>query len=489
MSEYWRNFTEREWRMLIDNEWVTAQSRDTFTTVNPATEDHLAQVPLAGPADVDAAVQAAQKAFRPWSGRSPRERAERVHELAMRLLSKQDEFGLVEALDCGNPVTAMIGDVRLAATWMEYFVGIADRLAGETMPFGDQSLHYTQRQPFGVVARIIPFNHPLLFAAGKMAAPLIAGNTLVIKPAEQTPLSALLLAEVVREVMPPGVVNIVTGDGPITGDALVTHPGVPRIAFIGSVETGQTILGRAAGSGIKHVTLELGGKNPMIVFPDADLARAIPAAVAGMNFGWCQGQSCGSTSRLLLHESIADGFVADLLDEVRKIRIGLPWRPEVEMGPLVDRNQYDKVMGYVQSGRECANLLMGGGRPDVAGLERGYYVAPTVIAGVTAEMPIAREEIFGPVLSVMTWKDYDEVIAIANAVQYGLTAAVWTRDLNTAHRAATDLEAGYVWVNGTSRHFLGMPYGGFKASGIGREECPEELLSYTQVKSVNVLFS
>ena len=344
----------------------------------------------------------------------------------------------------------------------------------------------TLRQPYGVVGRIIPFNHPLGFAASRIAPALVTGNTIVIKPSEQSPLSASLLGELCAEHLPPGTVNIVTG-GRETGEALVRHPRVKRIAFIGSAATGMAIQRAAAEVAVKHVTLELGGKNPLIVWPDADLDKAVAAAVSGMNFGW-QGQSCGSTSRLMLHEDIHDVFVERLLERVRRMRVGHPLSEGVTMGPINSRAQYEKVLSYIDLGRaEGASLVHGGKRPEGDGFERGFWVEPTVFTGVTMAMRLAREEIFGPVLAILKWGDEDDVIAQANAVDLGLTASIWTRDLNRALHAARNLQAGYIWVNGVGTHFRGVPYGGFKNSGVGREEGLDEMLSYTEVKAVNIL--
>ena len=350
----------------------------------------------------------------------------------------------------------------------------------------------TRREPYGVVGRIIPYNHPILFAAGKLGAPLVTGNTLILKAPDQAPLSALLMAELAQEIFPPGVVNILTGTGALTGDALVRHPQVKRIGLIGSVETGQRVQRAAAESAIKHVSLELGGKNPMIVCADADLKAVVEGAAFGMNCHWCQGQSCGSTTRLFLHDSVHDEVLERLVTRLRSIRIGHPLDPGTEMGCLVSQAQYDKVTSYIQKGHEDgARLVTGGGKP--AGeafqdktLQDGFFVEPTVFADVDMSMRIAREEIFGPVLSVLRWNDLDDVVAQANDVPYGLTGAVWTKDLQTALSVADRLDTGYVWVNGSGSHFLGAPFSGHKNSGTDSEEGIEELLSYTQSKTVNI---
>jgi betaine-aldehyde dehydrogenase len=377
-------------------------------------------------------------------------------------------------------------DVEMAATQLDYFAGLGAELKGETIPAGSQTFSFTLREPFGVVGRIIPFNHPIMFAASRVAAPLVAGNTMILKPAEQTPLSALEMAHDAMEIFPPGVLNILSGDGPGAGAALVRHPAVRRIAFTGSAEVGREIM-RAASDGLKTISLELGGKNPMIVFPDADLDRAVASAVSGMNYTWCQGQSCGSTSRLFLHTEIHDAFLANLVEKVKRVHIGLPTDDATEMGCLVSRQQFDKVMSYIELGKkEGARLLTGGGRPANPSLQAGLFIEPTIFDGVDYRTRLAQEEIFGPVQCVIPWRDPEELIRMVNGIQYGLTASIWTRDFPTAYRIASQIEAGYLWINDSSKHFLGVPFGGYKQSGLGREECLSDLLSYTQVKSVNV---
>jgi betaine-aldehyde dehydrogenase len=478
--------TDVTYRLLIGGEFREATSGQTFETFNPATGEKLADVPLAGREDVDAAVQAAKRAFPEWCERSPMERGRFLHRLAARLRERAQEYAMLDALDGGNPVKSMLFDVEMAAQTLEYFAGLAPEVKGETIPTTAGMLNLTRREPYGVVGRIIPFNHPILFAASRIAAPLAAGNTVVLKPAEQTPLSALEFAKDVAEIFPPGVVNIVTGDGPTTGAALVEHPEVRRIAFTGSVETGRIIM-RAAAEQLKVLSLELGGKNPIIIFPDAEIEAATEAIVTGMNFMWCQGQSCGSTSRLFVHESLYEPVVERVIERVRKIRIGLPTEDDAEMGCLVSEEQYQKVMGYIELGKSAGfRVLWGGGKPEGEKFQRGYFVAPTIFGDVDARSRLAQEEIFGPVLSVIRWNRYEEMIEAVNSVQYGLTASIWTRNFSQAERAARDVQAGYVWINDSSRHYIGVPFGGYKQSGIGREESLDELLGYTQLKAVNI---
>jgi betaine-aldehyde dehydrogenase len=339
------------------------------------------------------------------------------------------------------------------------------------------------RQPYGVVAKINPFNHPFRFCAEKVGAPLVAGNSVVVKQPEQAPLSGLRFGELCEGLFPDGTVNVITGDG-AAGSALVRHPRVMRIGFIGSVETGR-IIAREAAEGLKRVSLELGGKNPVIIFPDADAETASSLILKGMNLNR-QGQSCSSTSRVYLHEGAHDKVVERLVAAVKGMRVGLPWQKGVEVGAIVSQEQFTRVNHYIDAGREAgATLLAGGDRPAAKELKDGYFINPTVFDGVTADMRIAREEIFGPVMSVIAWHDYERMIAEANGLMYGLTAAIVTNDMKLAMETASRLEVGYVWINSAGR-YLGAPYGGWKQSGIGQEENLDELLSYTQIKNVNV---
>ena len=389
----------------------------------------------------------------------------------------------MDAVDSGNAYSGMLGDMTWTSDTFRYFAGLVLEIKGETLSREPGHLNMTLRQPYGVVAKINPFNHPFRFCAEKAAAPLAAGNTVVIKGPEQAPLSSLKLGELCEEIFPPGVVNIVTGDGK-TGSAMVRHKDVPRIGFVGSADTGR-IIAREAADGLKQVTLELGGKNPIVIFPDADPKKAAAQAVKSMNMNR-QGQSCSSTSRVLVHESLHDAVVKELVKAASSIPIGFPWLEGAEMGPIVSQQQYERVMRYIGYGSEDgAKLLTGGGAPDNDDLKKGFFVEPTVFDGVTPDMRIGKDEIFGPVMSVMTWSEFDEMVEIANGVMYGLTASIVTSDFATAMRAAEQIDAGYVWINSSGR-YLGAPYGGWKQSGLGKEETFEELLSYTRVKNVNM---
>ena len=469
--------------LFIGGEWVSAHSGRTITSINPANGELLGAVPLADEHDVERAVAAAKAAFPAWAALPVTRRAEYLRRLAAAVERNADHLALMDAVDSGNAISGMRGDMTWTADALRYFAGLVTEMKGETMSREQGHLNLTLRQPYGVVARINPFNHPFRFCAEKAASALAAGNTVVIKGPEQAPLSSLKLGELCAEIFPPGVVNIVTGDGE-TGSAMVRHRDVARVGFVGSVETGR-IIAREAAESLKEVTLELGGKNPIVIFPDADPAKAAAQAVAAMNMNR-QGQSCSSTSRVLVHRSLHERVSAELVKVAAAIPIGLPWLEDAEMGPIVSRPQYERVLGYVASGRdEGAELLTGGGPPPAPELAAGFFIEPTVFDRVRPEMRIGSEEIFGPVMSIMSWSDFDEMIEVANGVMYGLTASLVTNDFGAAMRAAERLQAGYVWINSSGR-YLGAPYGGWKQSGIGKEESFEELLSYTRVKNINM---
>ena len=471
-------------RMLIGGRLCGASSGVTLAAVNPATEDVVGAVPDATAQDVDDVVAAASAAAPGWRDTPWASRAAVLRDLAALLDEHRHELALLDAIDCGLPVTSMLADVRSAADEVRYFAGLAGETKGRTFPSGPNAMTLTEFVPYPVVGRIVPFNHPLKFAIGKAAAPLAAGCSVVVKPGEHSSLSALRMAELAQDVFPPGVFNIITGLGSVSGAALAAHPGVPRVAFTGSVPTGRRIMELGAAH-VKHVSLELGGKNPFIVFPDADPAAAATGAVAAMDFARSMGQSCGSTSRALVHEDVHDEFVEALVAGVAALRIGDPMDPTTDMGPLAFRSHYDKVTALVAAGvEEGATLRHGGRRP--VGFERGFYIEPTVFTDVHQGMRIAREEIFGPVISVMRWTDEDEMIDIANATEFGLTGNIWTNDITRALRTARRVQSGYISINGTGKRPTGAPFGGFKLSGIGKESSLDELLSYGREQSMTV---
>lgn len=474
-------------RMLIGGKLVHASDSAFDESINPATEEVIGRVPRATVADVDAAVTAADAAWPDWAELTPTARGRVLRDFGQALRARAEEILRVEVADTGNTITPMRGDVGVAVDSLDYYAGLIHELKGETIPATHENLHMTVREPYGVVVRIAPFNHPLMFAVARTAAALAAGNAVVVKPPETSPLSAMILAEIARDSLPPGVFNVVTGDGRTAGDALVRHPLVKRIAFIGSPATGRAIQRAAADVAVKYVTLELGGKNPLIAFPDTDPEAIADAAIRGMNFSW-QGQSCGSTSRLLLHEDIHDRVLPLVVDKVKAIRLGDPQDPVTGMGPVNSRMQYEKVLAFFEAAKkDGARLMTGGRRPEGPGFERGFWVEPTVYAGVEPGMHLWQEEVFGPILSVGKWKTFDEAVELANSTEYGLTGAVWSNDINNALRMVRRIRAGHTWVNGCSAHYLGVPFGGMKNSGVGREEGIEEMLSYTETKTINIV--
>jgi betaine-aldehyde dehydrogenase len=459
--------------------------RETAVT-SPSTGESLGTAADASAEDVDRAVAAARKGFALWRDTAPQERARAIRRAAAILREHAESLAYIEAVDTGNPFSAMLYDVGISADYMELFAGLVTEIKGSTIPVGPASLHYTAREPLGVVARIGAFNHPLLFVAGKCGAPLAAGNAVIIKPSDTTPLTSLRMAELWHGVFPPGVFNVVTG-GRDAGAALATHRGVAKVGFIGSVNAGRAVMSAASGT-LKALTLELGGKNALIACDDASPAEVADGVVRGMNFRYVTGQSCNSTSRVYLHDAIYDAALRGIVDRVRRIKVGLPAERDTEMGCLSSQAQYEKTLAYIRLGIEGgARLVYGGKRPPDPKLAKGFFVEPTVFADVTDDMRIAREEIFGPVASVLRWSDEDDVVARVNALDVGLTCSIWTRNLSRAHRLAARVEAGYVWINGASQHWVGVPFGGYKQSGVGREESIEELLACTQLKTINVM--
>lgn len=459
--------------------------REHYTdTINPGTGDVLAAVADGTPEDVEAAIAAAQVGFETWRRVAPLERARLLRRVAAILREHAGELAMIDAADCGNPVKEMVGDAMIAAAQMEFFAGFVTEMKGASIPMGPDAVNFSVREPLGVVGRIIPFNHPFMFCAGKSAAPLAAGNTVIVKPPDQAPLSSLRLAELLDGVLPTGVFNVVPG-GKDVGHALASHPGVAKVALIGSVPTGRAVM-RAAAETVKPVMLELGGKNALIAYPDADPDEVAAAAIAGMNFTWC-GQSCGSTSRAFIHRAIHGSVLEHVKARIGHFKPGIPTDPTTTMGAIVSRAQYDRVLAHINAARaEGAEVLHGGKRPDDPRLAKGFYIEPTVFTGITPRMRIAREEIFGPVLAILEWSDEQDMLAEVNAVEYGLTCSIWTNDISTAHRTAMAVQVGFVWINEVGKHFLGAPFGGVKQSGIGREECFEEMLQFTSEKNIHI---
>jgi acyl-CoA reductase-like NAD-dependent aldehyde dehydrogenase len=455
--------------------------------INPADQTVIGRVPRGTAEDVDRAVRAAQSAQPSWAQLSVADRAGYVRSLADAMAARADELLVLEVADSGNSITGMNGDISACLDRLRYFAGLGYELQGSTIPGNSDRLSITTREPYGVVGRIAAFNHPLAMAINGLAAALMAGNAVVIKPSEQSSLSSTLLGEIASHVLPPGIVNIVTGDG-LVGSALVKHRNVKRLSFVGSERTGLAIQRGAAEVAVKAVSLELGGKNPFIVFPDAPLDKVAEAAVTGMNFIW-QGQSCSSTSRLFVHDAIYDEVVERVVKKAQAIRVGDPFSWTTEMGAIISAAQLEKVESYVASGiQEGARLLTGGRRPHGPAFEKGFWYEPTVFADVTQDMRIAKEEIFGPVLSILRWSDVDEVLEMANSVDLGLTGAIWTQNISVALSTARRLQTGFIWINGVASNPRAVPFGGYKNSGVGRERGLEELYSYTEEKAMQIFY-
>jgi acyl-CoA reductase-like NAD-dependent aldehyde dehydrogenase len=471
-------------QLLIGGEWRDATGGQTMPVINPATEDVIAEVAAASPADVEAAVAAARAALAgPWGQMPARERGRLLWKMAERLTERIDEIARLETLHNGKPIReSRQVEIPLSAEVLQYYAGWADKIYGETVPIKGDGLVYTRREPLGVVAAIVPWNFPLLLATWKVAPALATGNVVILKPASQTPLTALALGEIAVEVgLPPGVLNVITGSGGTVGQALVEHPGIDKVAFTGDTSTGKHIM-RSAAETLKHVTLELGGKSPNIVFADADLDAAVRGATVGIFYG--KGEVCAAGSRLLVERSIKDQFIEKVAARTKKMVAGDPLDPNTRLGAISSRSQLERVLRYVDVAKqEGASLVAGGSRTDI-GTGKGYFMQPTVFADVRPEMTIAREEIFGPVLAAIEFADVDEAIARANDSMYGLAAGVWTRDLKKAHYVAARLQAGLVWVNTYNAYDVGASFGGYKQSGFGRELGQHALDYYTQLKTV-----
>jgi aldehyde dehydrogenase (NAD+) len=473
----------RETRLFINNKWTDPVDGKSFDTYNPATGEVIAKVAAASAGDVDKAVKAARKALEqgPWATMDAADRGRLLFKLADLFEKNAEELAALESLNCGKTITDSRGDMQGVANTLRYYGGWADKIEGRTVPVRGNFLSYTLRQPVGVVGQIIPWNFPLLMLAWKWGPALACGNTVVMKPAEQTPLTALRAAELAREAgFPDGVVNIINGLGETTGHAMVVHPNIDKIAFTGHVDTAKIIQKQAADT-LKRTTFELGGKSPNVIFADADMDQAVDGAFHAIYFHG--GQCCTAGSRLFVEEKIRQEFVERLAEKSKERKLGDPLNEKTEQGPQVSQEQMDKILGYVNLGqKEGATLLTGGQRVG----KKGYFVEPTVFDNVKDNMAIAKDEIFGPVVSVLPFKSIDEVITRANNTTYGLAAAVWTRDIEKAHRYAKEVKAGTVWVNCYHVVDTTTPFGGFKMSGQGRENGESALEHYTELKTVTV---
>jgi aldehyde dehydrogenase (NAD+) len=467
-------------QLFIANEWTPARSGQTFEAINPSTEEILTQVARGGPEDIDDAVAAAREAFEgPWRRVKPEERGRLLYRVARELEARINEFAELETLDTGKPLAHAHGEISGCVRYLDYYAGAADKIHGETIPLGSDYLNYTVREPLGVTAHIVPWNMPLSMVCRSLAPALAAGNTAVIKPAEQTPLTALKFAEIFLDLyFPPGVYNVVPGFGEEAGKALAEHPGIGSITFTGSVETGRNIL-HSAAEHVKPVVLELGGKSPQIIFADTDLDLAASEVAKGIYSN--TGQYCDAGSRLLVDEGVREPLLEKIIQHSRQIELGEGMN-NPDTGPLVSAEHLERVLGYIDIGRqEGANMLIGGRAEE---FERGYFVSPTVFDEVESKMRIAQEEIFGPVLSVLPFSGDEEAARIANDSSYGLAAGIFTQNIDRAMRFASEVQAGYVMINEYFTGGMGSPFGGYKQSGIGREKGLVALDNYTQIKNV-----
>lgn len=473
-----------DWKLLVGGELRDAAGGATYENESPLIRSTFCSVPDAQVSDLDDAVVAAKAAYREWREVPVRERAAVVREVGRILREHRDELAVLDAIDTGNTVTSMLGDADTGIESMEYMADNALRLGGEVIPTTSTHFNYTRYEPYGVTARIVAFNHPTLYATMKIAAPLVAGNALIFKPSDSSPLTALWVGELIKDHLPKGLFSVIVSKGIETSRAIVRHPEIRRIGFIGSPGTGMAIQRDAAEVAVKNISLELGGKNAVVVYPDMDLDVAADIVIRGMNFAGWQSQSCGSTTRLFAHDDIADELVRKVADRVSTLKIGSPFDPETVMGSMATKAQFDKALAYIEIAKsEGAELVAGGEALDD---ENGYFVRPTVFDRVSATSRLATEEVFGPVLATIRWNDEEEMIDQVNSLRYGLTGSICSSDFWKAQRMVHRIESGHVWINDASTHFIGVPFGGYKDSGVGREESLDELLSYAQLKAVNV---
>lgn len=477
----------RQTQCFIGGKWIPSASGKTFETIHPATEEVVAQIAEGDKEDIDLAVDAARAQFDggEWSRMDARERGNLMYKLADILEENVDELAALETLDNGKPIRdSRAADIPLAIECIRYYAGWADKIQGDTIPVNGDFFCYTKREPVGVVGQIIPWNFPALMAAWKWGPALATGCTIVMKPAEQTPLSCLRMARLAQKAgIPDGVINVVPGFGPTAGASLVKHPGVDKIAFTGEFSTAQTIQ-REAASSMKRLTFELGGKSPNVIFADADLDAAVEGAHFALYFN--QGQCCCAGSRLFVESKVHDELIERLIEKNVERKLGDPFNHDTEQGPQVDQAQFDKILKYVEYGKEDGASCVSGGKQFG---DQGYFVEPTLFTGVTDDMRIARDEIFGPVLSVLKFDDVDEIARRANDTNFGLAAAVWTRDIGKAHRFADKVRAGTIWINCYDNFDTAAPFGGFKQSGLGREKGEAGLDAYTETKTVTVALS
>lgn len=486
--KHWHDLASKlkpETRLFIDGKFTDSKEGKRFVTHNPATGKAIAEMTRAGLADVELAVAAAKRAYRSgiWSRMSPRTRMDILYRATRLIEAHADEFALLDCLDMGKPITELVtGDVPFSALTFQYFAETIDKIDGMVTNTDADALHMIVREPLGVVVCVTPWNYPLMMAAWKVAPALAAGNSVILKPAEQSPMSALLLARLLAEAgVPDGVFNVINGFGEDVGRALALHMDVDKISFTGSTEVGKLMMVYSGQSNMKRVTTECGGKSPQIIMADADLDTAVTYAVNGIYTN--QGEVCSAGSRLLVHESLYDEFIEKFVKEATRFQVGDPLDPDTTMGPLVTPEQQQRVLGYIESGKnDGAVIAMGGNRPEH--LSSGNYVLPTLFREVNKDMKIAREEIFGPVGVAIPFKSQEEAITIANDSIYGLASAIWTNDLNTAHQMARDIQAGIVWINCYEHGDMTQPWGGYKQSGQGRDKCFDTMLAHMQTKSV-----